>query len=184
MASGLIHSILVKAKPNSLSCSQKLFDSMAAATFLYAAPIWAIPYRDLVERNQTFTKDFLVRHFGLRRTTSGALIRIRVLQIEEDRLRKACLKRKSRLLFDGNCHIASITVKTITTELLPDLSTLNPRTWTAHKTTFFDKYKAHLMQTDNHLHENAHYLQNPPSNMAKNYLNARIAFQAIKLILQ
>ncbi|XP_044579679.1 uncharacterized protein LOC123261883 [Cotesia glomerata] len=111
--------------------------------------------------------------------------------MEEDRLPKACLKRQSRLLIDGNCHskynwLASLlnVVKIITPELLPDLSTLNPRTWTAHKTTFFDKYKAHLMQTNKHLHENAHYLQNPSSNTAKNYLNERIAFQAIKLLLQ
>lgn len=68
-----VHTLLIRSKTDSIECISKLFDIIIAAILLYASPIWAIKYLDLIEQVQT---DFFKRIFCQPRSTAGALLRV------------------------------------------------------------------------------------------------------------
>ncbi|UYV75015.1 hypothetical protein LAZ67_12002100 [Cordylochernes scorpioides] len=106
--------ILAKSKINSLNSAMKLFDSIVMAVLMYAAPIWATEYKDLLDHIQdTFIRRFL----NLPRYTPGYIIRpetgrvsliitalkltlkywLRVLSMDTNRLPRICLNRMRQL---------------------------------------------------------------------------------------
>ncbi|UYV72353.1 hypothetical protein LAZ67_9002758, partial [Cordylochernes scorpioides] len=106
--------ILAKSKINSLNSAMKLFDSIVMAVLMYAAPIWATEYKDLLDHIQdTFIRRFL----NLPRYTPGYIIRpetgrvsliitalkltlkywLRVLSMDTNRLPRICLTRMRQL---------------------------------------------------------------------------------------
>ncbi|UYV70306.1 hypothetical protein LAZ67_7002481 [Cordylochernes scorpioides] len=106
--------ILAKSKINSLNSAMKLFDSIVMAVLMYAAPIWATEYKDLLDHIQdTFIRRFL----SLPRYTPGYIIRpetgrvsliitalkltlkywLRVLSMDTNRLPRICLTRMRQL---------------------------------------------------------------------------------------
>ncbi|UYV81600.1 hypothetical protein LAZ67_20001670 [Cordylochernes scorpioides] len=106
--------ILAKSKINSLNSAMKLFDSIVMAVLMYAAPIWATEYKDLLDHIQdTFIRRFL----NLPRYTPGYIIRpetgrvpliitalkltlkywLRVLSMDTNRLPRICLNRMRQI---------------------------------------------------------------------------------------
>ncbi|UYV80363.1 hypothetical protein LAZ67_18002691 [Cordylochernes scorpioides] len=106
--------LLAKSKINSLNSAMKLFDSIVMAVLMYAAPIWATEYKDLLDHIQdTFIRRFL----NLPRYTPGYIIRpetgrvsliiialkltlkywLRVLSMDTNRLPRICLTRMRQL---------------------------------------------------------------------------------------
>lgn len=74
-ASGVIISILASASADSWSTVLKLYQSMMIPTALYAAPVWALRYCDLIESVQVgFFKKILL----LPRNSPNAMVRLEV----------------------------------------------------------------------------------------------------------
>ncbi|KAH0548301.1 hypothetical protein KQX54_000676 [Cotesia glomerata] len=99
MAINAAHTLLIRSRTDSFDCITKIFDSIIAATLLYAASIWAINYLELVEQVQL---SFFKRIFCLPKNTDGALIRVELG-------RAPLALQKARL---ANKHIINISLST------------------------------------------------------------------------
>ncbi|XP_046597851.1 uncharacterized protein LOC124294787 [Neodiprion lecontei] len=211
MAFSAVHPTLIKAKTDSFECINKLFDSIVVSTLIYASPIWAIRYLDMIEQVQV---EFFKRIFGMSRSTEGALLRvelgrlplalqvitatwnwtIKILEMEEDRYPKICLRRLMALRnFNSNDKYNWLAlflnqISKFAPELIPALEKLEIETWKAFKHNFLAKLKNHLLQEDRRRANNAHYLQlqlqRPVAGDKAEILNRRVNFNVLKALLQ
>ncbi|UYV72254.1 hypothetical protein LAZ67_9002361, partial [Cordylochernes scorpioides] len=133
--------ILEKSKINSLNSAMKLFDSIVMAVLMYAAPIWATEYKDLLDHIQdTFIRRFL----NLPRYTPGYIIRpetgrvsliitalkltlkywLRVLSMDTNRLPRICLTRMRQLSCATDLPLPYLSPRHILVETLGSVTEL------------------------------------------------------------
>ena len=119
MATGTALSILSRARSDSWDGSLKLYNGIVSSTLLYGSQVWVIRYIDALERAQT---NYFKRSLLLPRCTAGYALRVelglislayrvvklaidwtvRVLDMDQTRLRKVCMVRLMRLYLGGS----------------------------------------------------------------------------------
>ncbi|KAH0559199.1 hypothetical protein KQX54_001687 [Cotesia glomerata] len=186
----MVSSIIYASRIDSVESIFKLFDSIVAATLLYASPIWALSYLELIEEIQC---DFIKQVFGLSRTTANALLRIEILMMKDSRLPRICLYRLADLAktdtstakTNGFKNFLSI-IESISPEIAQSLARLNLYTWCSREEEFLNMYKNSLLQQDLRLANNSYYLQTyyTPTDPNFSYLRRRTNLQTLRVFAQ
>lgn len=168
-ALSMVSSIISASRIDSGESIFKPFDSIVAATLLYASPIWALSYLELIEKIQC---DFIKQIFGLSRTTANALLRIEfnrthlaymivkntwkyvvgILIMKDSKLPKICLYRLANLAKTDTSsaktnwfkNFLSI-IEKISPEIAQCLARLNLYTWCSREEEFLNMYKNSLL---------------------------------------
>lgn len=117
-----------------------------------------------------------------------------MLEMDNNRLPLICLRRLQILRIntknDKHNWLSRVLgiINTVTPELTSRLETLDVDCWKAFKTYFLDKYKKYLFEQDLRKLANANYHQlqimRPLDGSRATFLNKRVHFQALKVLLQ
>lgn len=211
LASGVVTTLLQRAKSDSWDSKARLYDSIVTATLLYSAHIWGLRYAETLERAQM---NFFKRLLLLPRDTPGYAIRLeldlnhisyrlldaawawilRVLSMAESRLPKLCLMRLVQLhrnaqyidnRYNWVKQIDECLVKIDFAHLWDDMS---PELWESSREEAMQRYRTYLKTQDLARWHSGRSLQASLLRVLDDprapYLNVRVNLSVTRILAQ